>query len=197
MAKVPFSIDSRFLSEVRAAVYRFACNYCSSWATADDCEDLTQQAMLTMFEHVQNGKLKRLDCSLATYVNGILKKLALKESQKKGKAMLAIDPLQSSDGDDDRDPVDVVTARNVIDLWLHDEQAEEAEELKDALQRIVTEMADPCKTILWLYYWDNLSMKEIAEKMNYDNARVAISQKSRCMTKVKTAIEEIRKQLRS
>ncbi len=58
-------------------------------------------------------------------------------------------------------------------------------------------MADPCKTILWAYYWEGSSMREIATMMNYANARVATTQKSRCMTKVKTAMEEIFNNMRS
>ena len=47
---------------------------------------------------------------------------------------------------------------------------------------------DPCNKILKLYYFDNLSMKEIADSMNYSSSRSAITTKNRCMDKLKARV---------
>ena len=52
MATIPFSIDSKFLQEVRDAVFLFSRKHCAAWATEDDCEDLTQEAMIKMYQQV-------------------------------------------------------------------------------------------------------------------------------------------------
>ena len=69
--------------------------------------------------------------------------------------------------------------------------------LQEKIRKLVENMADPCKTILWSYYWEGKKMKEIADVLNYSGKDVAKSQKSRCMAKVKIAMEEIRNKLRS
>ena len=194
MAEVPFSIDSRFLEEVSTAVLQEARKRYGSSRLSP--EDLTQEALLVTFEKVHNGTLTRLTSSLKTYVIGVLKKKGLEAQRDKSKfASFSNQPRQSSD--DVIDPVDIGTAQNAIDRWLNKDSAEEHDELQNAVYDIITNMAEPCKTILWAYYWEGNNMREIAATMNYNNARVATTQKSRCMTKVKTAMEEFLKNMRS
>ncbi len=194
MPRVPFTIDSRFLEDVRTAVLQEARKRFGSSGLSP--EDLTQEAMLVTFEKVHNGTLTRLTSSLKTYVIGVLKKKGLEAQRDKSK--FASVPNQSGQSADDViDPVDIGTAQNAIDRWLNKDSVEEQDELQSAVYEIVTNMADPCKTILWAYYWEGNSMREIATMMDYNNARVVTTQKSRCMTKVKTAMEGIFNNMRS
>ena len=194
MPRVPFTIDSRFLEDVRTAVLQEARKRFGSSGLSP--EDLTQEAMLVTFEKVHNGTLTRLTSSLKTYVIGVLKKKGLEAQRDKSK-FASIPNLPKQSSDDVIDPVDIGTVQNAIDRWLNKDSVEEQDELQSAVYDIVTNMADPCKTILWAYYWEGNSMREIATMMNYANARVATTQKSRCMTKVKEAMTEIRNKLRS
>jgi RNA polymerase sigma factor (sigma-70 family) len=194
MPRVPFTIDSRFLEDVRTAVLQEARKRFGSSGLSP--EDLTQEAMLVTFEKVHNGTLTRLTSSLKTYVIGVLKKKGLEAQRDKSK-FASIPNLPKQSSDDVIDPVDIGTAQNAIDRWLNKDSVEEQDELQSTVYDIVTNMADPCKTILWAYYWEGNSMREIATMMNYANARVATTQKSRCMTKVKTAMDEIFNDMRS
>lgn len=194
MPRVPFTIDSRFLEDVRTAVLQEARKRFGSSGLSP--EDMTQEAMLVTFEKVHNGTLTRLTSSLKTYVIGVLKKKGLEAQRDKSK-FASIPNLPKQSSDDVIDPVDIGTAQNAIDRWLNKDSVEEQDELQSAVYDIVTNMADPCKTILWAYYWEGNSMREIATMMNYANARVATTQKSRCMTKVKTAMDEIFNDMRS
>lgn len=47
---------------------------------------------------------------------------------------------------------------------------------------------DPCNKILKLYYFEQLSMSEIASVMNYSNSRSAITIKKRCFEKLKARV---------
>ena len=194
MPRVPFTVDSRFLEDVRTALLQEARKRFGSSRLSP--EDLTQEALLVTFEKVHNGTLTRLTSSLKTYVIGVLKKKGLEAQRDKSK-FASIPNLPKQSSDDVIDPVDIGTAQNAIDRWLNKDSAEEQDELQSAVYDIVTNMADPCKTILWAYYWEGNSMREIATMMNYANARVATTQKSRCMTKVKTAMDEIFNNMRS
>lgn len=194
MAEVPFTIDNSFLEDVRAAVLQEARKRFG--ASGLSPEDLTQEAMLVTFDNVQNGTLTKLTSSLKTYVIGILKNKGLEAQREKAKfASAPNQPGQSSD--DVLDPVDTATAQAAIDRWHHHDSDEERDKLQNAVCDMVTNMPDPCKTILLAYYWDNQSMADIAAAMDYKSARVATTQKSRCLTKVKTAMDEIFKTMRS
>ena len=48
---------------------------------------------------------------------------------------------------------------------------------------------DPCNKILKLYYFDELSMTEIADTMKYTSSRSAITTKNRCMDKLKERVK--------
>ena len=194
MPRVPFTIDNSFLEDVRTAVLQEARKRFGSSGLSP--EDLTQEAMLVTFEKVHNGTLTRLTSSLKTYVIGVLKKKGLEAQRDKSK-FASIPNLPKQSFDDVIDPVDIGTAQNAIDRWLNKDSVEEQDELQSAVYDIVTNMADPCKTILWAYYWEGNSMREIATMMDYNNARVATTQKSRCMTKLKTAMEEFLNNIRS
>jgi len=189
MPTVPFTIDNRFLADVREAALQYA--YKRFGLSGLDIEDLVQEALLTMFNNVQSGKLTSLTCNLKTYVIGILKNIALMRLREKNPF---VGDINLSDDEDTVDPIDLEVAKAALRKWLENDG--EAELRENAVHDIVINMTDPCKTILWSYYWEGKSMKDIAEVMDYKNADVAKSKKSLCMTKVKAALEETFKRMR-
>lgn len=188
MSEVPFTIDYQFLEEVREAVLQYARTHYGSSGLSP--EDLTQEALLTTFKKVHEGTLTRLTSSLKTYVIGVLKKKAF-EGMKEMSKMPSFQLLPKEDEDDVPDAVDISLAQRAIDRWQTNDDEEDKERLKEAVREMVINMPDPCKTILWSYYWEGNSMREIADLMGYANARVATTQKSRCMDKVNAAMERI------
>ena len=175
---------------------RYAENRFSAWASTQDCEDMVAGAMEVLFTKVHDGSLTELNCSLSTYVIGIMKNIALKQYESKSK--FVDKPFITGQSDDDEiDPVDKADAEQVIREWLSSDNETEALERRQAVNELVANLTEPCKTILWGFYWENLSMAEIAERTGQSNANVAKTQKSRCMTKVETALRETYKILNS
>ena len=189
MPKVPFTIDNKFLADVREAVLQYA--YKRFGLSGLDIEDLVQEALMTMFDNVQSGKLTGLTCNLKTYVIGILKNIA---SMKLREMKPFVGDINQSDDEDTVDPVDLEVAKAALRRWQENDGETELKE--NTVHDIVINMTDPCKTILWSYYWEGKSMRDIAEIMDYKNADVAKSKKSLCMTKVKAALEETFKRIR-
>lgn len=188
MPRVPFTTDNKFLTELREAVLRFAHKrYGASGLSA---EDLTQEALTRTFDNVRRGRLTTLTSSLKTYVINILKNVAREQLRDRDHYNGGNAP---QDDDDDLPPVDMGMAQEAIDHWMEQESNDERDELQNAVYDIVTKMNDPCKSVLWSYYWEGMSMREIADMMGYSNARVATSQKSRCMNKVKEVMEDFLK----
>ena len=184
MAIVPFT-DNKFLEKVRKAVLQYARKH---YGNSDlSPEDLTQEALTRVFERIKSGNLKHITCNFKTYVINVLKNVA--REQRREQSHIADSELPANDDDNDvLAPVDLGIAQEAIRRWLDTDNEQEQEELQQAVRNIVANMEDPCKTILWSYYWGGNNMKEIAGKMDYNNADVAKSQKSRCLSKVKLAL---------
>lgn len=194
MTKVLFTIDNRFLEDVRAAVLRFAGRAFPK-LSADDREDLVQDALMELYQNVKGDNLPALDCKLSTYVIGIFKNMAFKKLQEQSKYNEMM-PMIGQDEDDVLDPVDLAIARDAVERWHDADGDEEHDQLSAAMREMVENMQEPCKTILWSFYWEGKSMKVIADEMKYNNPDVAKTQKSRCMTKAKVALADIQNKLR-
>lgn len=62
-------------------------------------------------------------------------------------------------------------------------------DLQAVLGAELSYIPDPCNKILKLYYFDEMSMTEIADAMNYGSSRSAITTKNRCMDKLKARVK--------
>lgn len=195
MAKVPFTIDDNFLVELREAVLRFA--YKQYGTSGLSVEDLTQESLTRLFENVKRGTLKTLTCNIETYVNNILKNVAREQLRQQARFVGNNNNEAADDDNDVPAPVDPGVAQEALDRWMDKDRIEEQERLQDTVYHFVENMPDPCKTILWSYYWENMSMDEIAAKMGYANANVAKTKKSRCMNDVKSTMTGILNRMRS
>lgn len=184
MAIVPFT-DNKFLEKTRKEVLQYACKHYGNSELSP--EDLTQEALTRVFEKIKSGKLKHITCNFKTYVINVLKNVA-REQRREARPLADLPP----DDDDDNalTPVDLGIAQEALRRWLAYDTDQEHEELQQAAHDIVVNMEEPCKTILWSFYWGGNNMKEIAEKLKYNNADVAKSQKSRCLSKVKIKLAE-------
>ena len=196
MPTVPFHIDNKFLKDVRKKAIAYARFHFSSWASDDDCEDLVQDALYAMFRNIKSGRLTKLTCDLTTYVISILKNCAYNEYEKQGK----VDSGEFFIGDDEYPtPIEQAMIREAINEWIRiNGGGDITEEMENAVREIVTNMKEPCKTILWSFYWDGMSLAAIANNLtDYNNSDSVKTQKSRCLTKVKIMMKETYKILLS
>lgn len=85
--------------------------------------------------------------------------------------------------------------RSFIENFDYSEWDDECEEVlserEQKIREVVSQMGEPCATILAMYYWQDKSMREIASEAGYSNADTAKSLKSRCMAKVKAYVAHI------
>ena len=73
---------------------------------------------------------------------------------------------------------------------------------EDRLQvmQVVTALGEICKKILLAFYYDNLSMNDILQKLNYENEQVVRNKKYKCLKeleKLLTHNKELAKNLKS
>ena len=192
MSEVPFTVDSKFLEDIHEAALRYARKKYSFWASDEECKVMVQKAMFTLFNKVHNGTFTELTCNLKTYVIGILKNIAKNQASKQSKQFSP----QIEQEEDVLDHIEIAMIPVILERWQAKENDEFHEQLQEEVRQLVENMKEPCRSILWAFYWEGKSMTEIANENGYTGKDVAKSQKSRCMTKVKTAMEDIYQQLR-
>jgi DNA-directed RNA polymerase specialized sigma subunit len=59
---------------------------------------------------------------------------------------------------------------------------------KEAVMRVVSELGDTCKKILLLFYYENLSMKEILDRTDYETEQVVRNKKYKCLKQLEQMV---------
>jgi len=144
----------------------------------DTTNDIYQDTMLAFHQNVLNGNANNLNVPLQTYLFAIGKNKVVdyfRRSNNEIKIERTLD-IFSSEGErfnyfyEKEDAT--VNRRNMI------------------VYNAVSQMENPCKKLLFLFYWDKKSMKEIAEQMNYKSPDVAKQQSQRCKQKIKAYLTQ-------
>jgi RNA polymerase sigma factor (sigma-70 family) len=139
--------------------------------SAQDADDMLQEAVVILWEKVRRGEFE-LRAKLSTFVFATVKNLWLRRlAQMRREIPTELDPERAESGDPS--PLEEAI------------ETEEAGRVRDALERL----GDPCRTLLVLFYWEELSMEEIAERLGFANADTAKSKKYQC----KKALERLLK----
>lgn len=152
-----------------------------SGLTLYDAENLYQDAFLAVHENLLHGRIKE-DTSWSSYIMTIGLNLASKEWRRIGK-------IDSTDeGFEDVEESQSNTARKVEELLKSLPESEGETplyrdiEAQALLGDAISHTPEPCGSIIRLFYYEDLSMDEIAEEIGYKNATTAKAKKSQCMS---------------
>lgn len=153
----------------------------------DDIEDLYQQAFLAIYENLQAGRVRE-DTSWNSYIIQIGLNLATKELRHAGKT----GSIYESGGDNDEGHQQISRTVDLLlsQLATDDDSLYQNEDAKSLLGEELNHTPEPCNSIIRLFYYDDMSMDEIAVAVNFKNATTAKSKKSQCM---KTLIERVKR----
>ena len=138
----------------------------------DDGKDLYQLVILIFYDNIKRGKLEHLVSSIKTYLFGIGKNLA-KDNMRKEKKFIPINQ------------------EKWIKEYLIDEPDQQIDDNVFAMaKKALVKLGQPCQRLIELFYYENKSMQEITEAMNYKNADTAKNQKSKCMARLRKLVDE-------
>jgi RNA polymerase sigma factor (sigma-70 family) len=135
--------------------------------SADDAKDIFQEAMIVLYEKVRSGTFE-LNCLIKTYVYSVSRRLWLKRLQQMNRYVPTIENLQ------DTVPVEEDVEENArIDSEFQ------------TMEKAISSLGEPCKSLLEAYYFEKQSMQEIALFFGYTNAENAKNQKYKCLVRLK------------
>ena len=134
----------------------------------DEATDIYQETIVVLYENCRHPEFV-LTSQLQTYIYSVARRLWLKQLRKNGKTFLFKEEEESEIAD--------VSA----DLDEHLKKEKEIERM----QKSLTELGEPCATLINDFYVQRLSMDEIAEKFGYTNPDNAKTQKYKCLQRLK------------
>lgn len=120
----------------------------------DDAKDIYQDAIIVFWEKITSGDFV-LSSKISTYLYSVCFNLWRKELERRKK--LSSQEVEGS-----------------VELDTN------TEERVQAIRRCIDKLSETCQSVLKLYYFDNLQMSEIAQKLNFSNADTAKTKKYKC-----------------
>ena len=125
----------------------------------DDALDVFQDSIIIIYGHIKSGKLTNLKSDFKTYLFAV-GKYTLLDKLKKNKIKT-----------------------NHIDEYPHlkIDKVEELNERQQLISDLLGKLREPCKTIIYLFYYKSYGLADIAITMEYSSKDVVKAQKVRCM----------------
>ena len=157
--------------------------------------DLFTDTLMTLQNNIETERLtaEKLTSSLDTYMYAIGHRTLWAQDRKTNVfGQVSLEGTgRINDNGEEYIPKDIYQA---IEELERDEIFDaKSNELQDFVDRMVHEMKAPCSELLDLFYWGKKSMEEIAEKMFFNNANSAKTQKYKCIQKLKPLIEQFQR----
>ncbi len=136
-----------------------------------DAEDVFQEVVVAFIELVQKDKF-RGESTVKTFLFSLNRFTWLNEIKRRGRALAREEKYKR-----EQDKVELDTGHLIADR-----------EGKAEVVRLVGELGETCRKILLLFYYENLSMKEILETMHYENEQVVRNKKYKCLKQLEQMV---------
>jgi len=156
--------DEKALDYLYKKYYRMMVNLVmKNSGSEQEAKDIYQDALVVFWQKVSSGNLV-LTSKISTYIYSVCLNLWRKELDRKSRLV-----NEEKDGTE----------------YIEDDKAERIKIVQDCVE----ELGDGCKKILQYYYFDGMSMSEIAEKLGYANTDTAKTKKYKCKKKLDLLIK--------
>lgn len=135
--------------------------------STDDARDIFQEAMIVLYEKVRSGTFE-LNCQIKTYLYSVSRRLWLKRLQQMNRYASPVGDMES-----------------VIPVEEEVEAHEQRNAEFDMMNKAISSLGEPCKSLLEAYYLQKRTMQDIASSFGYTNADNAKNQKYKCLVRLK------------
>ena len=126
--------------------------------TEDEAKDIFQDALIVFWQKARSGNLV-MTSKISTYVYSVCQNLWRKELDRKKR-------LSNEEKD------------AVVRMDM------EGPEREKIIAKCLNQLGETCRKVLMFYYFDEMSMQEIAEKLGFANTDTAKTKKYKCKQKL-------------
>lgn len=132
--------------------------------TAEDAKDMVQEVIVNFIDTVRNDKY-RGESSIKTFLFAMTRYTWLNELKRRGRSDKREMRFETNRTEESRD----------MEITI------EKREAQKQLIAVFEKLGAGCKKILTLFYYENLSIKEILEQTTYENEQVVRNKKHKCL----------------
>lgn len=144
----------------------------------DDIMDIYSEVWIDVYYNIKRGMVRK-DTKWKSYILQIGKFKASNRATRR-----PYNPVSYDDERFDRTAFE----KEYTEAYSEEPSIYEDPEMHAVLAAELSYIPDPCNKLLKLHYFDEWSMKEVADSMNYRSSRSAISMMNRCRKKLKDRI---------
>lgn len=130
-----------------------------------DAKDMFQDALIILYKNAQNPEFN-LSCTPLTYIFSVVRFL-WKDALKKKNREIATEDSNINRNEFIENDIDYYSAN------------------RKKINHVLKFIGEKCKAILKAYYYEKLSMNEIADKFEFSSVNSAKTQKYKCLEKAK------------
>lgn len=133
----------------------------------DDAKDVFQEAMIVLYEKARSGNFE-LNCQIRTYLYSVCRRLWLKRLHQSNRYSPEVHHLE-----------------NLVPVEDDIEEHVRRDSEFEMMEKAISSLGEPCKSLLEAYYLQKRNMQEIALSFGYTNAENAKNQKYKCLVRLK------------
>ncbi len=154
--------------------YRYRRSF-GAWAAKyygvddDTAAEIYQRAFITFYYNIKDGKITHMSSSEKTYLFAIGKNLIREHFRLVAKQA---------------EPLSVEAELGSVDHGIMEKY--EQSHRKDTVRRLLAQIGEPCNSVLTMFYFHGMNMKEIAAKLNYKTEQIAAKRKFICLKQLRS-----------
>lgn len=137
-----------------------------------DAEDIFQEVVVAFIDLVQKNKF-RGESTVKTFLFSLNRYSWLNELKRRNRALVREEKYEMGQERLEMDAGAMIADR----------------EGKEEIVKLVGQLGETCRKILLLFYYENLSMKEILDNMHYENEQVVRNKKYKCLKQLEQLLD--------
>ena len=138
-----------------------------------DAEDIFQETVVIFLDLVKKEKF-RGEASVKTFLTAIARNLWWNELKKRERSGVREKVFENN--------------RDVTEPDVSQHMANR--EVKQQMLEVLGKLGEPCKKLLTLFYYENMSMKDMVHHLPYDNEQVVRNKKYKCLQSLTEMIKQ-------
>lgn len=141
--------------------------------SSQDAEDIFQEVIVNFISLVERDKF-RGESSIRTFLFSMNRHTWLNELKRRGRAQAREEKYEKGQVRVEQDVSTEMAGR----------------EEKKMIASLVASLGETCKKILTLFYYENLSMREIVDQTDYENEQVVRNKKYKCLKQLEQLLQD-------